>query len=114
MGTPAELVAEIRRDIQDIKEAHNAGNTNTVQTTFNAGGFVGMLGIVGIALGAAMAYGFYVKAEAREAILTAQREADLRDMAKLRGDMREVQAYTTQYLRRLTIVEAKVSDEPAK
>lgn len=97
METPAELVAEMRKDIKEIKAQIPAGNSAAI--TINAGGAValgvGFIGILGIVI-----------AVAAVLVVSSWRSADMADLSRVRGDVRELQAYREQHSTRINQLEA--------
>lgn len=99
METPADIVAEIRRDIGEIKE-HGRPMSNSAAITINGGGavalVVGLIGILGIVI-----------AVSAVLVVSAWRAADMNDLVRVRGDVRELQAYRAQHGDRINKLEAK-------
>ena len=107
METPAEIVADIRRDIQEMR-AGTPNNANSVTTTFNLGGVGLAVGALLAVMLAAFAYGLHVRSEARELVMAAERRADMAEIATIRDqvrvaneDIKALRAYNVVFTREL-------------
>lgn len=89
----------------------NHGTVTTSGVHIHSDGIVAMIvGLIGIALAGFAAFCLMV-AVAAVLIVSAWRDADMNDLIRVRGDVRELQAYKSQHSDRINKLEAKTSDE---